>query len=179
MIVGIAVLLRVFIRSEFYQCLFFFYWDDHMTFPLFSVNVINCTICNDVLFFLYVMTFALLIFCLVFFFFQSSPEDMFTERKRERKRERIDVRKTSVSCLPLGIEPATQAGALTGNRTGNFSVHEMMHWSLSSRAGSLCTRVCEWCVSGNVFVKSWCQGYACQKIFPWYLIIFISPEEVR
>lgn len=99
MIVGIAVLLRVFIRSEFYQCLFFFYWDDHMTFPLFSVNVINCTICNDVLFFLYVMTFALLIFCLVFFFFSPHPRTCL-QKGREKERERENRCEKNISQLP-------------------------------------------------------------------------------
>lgn len=51
------------------------------------------------------------------------------EGQRERKRERENPweRETSVGCFPyapqLGIKPANQACALTGNQTYNLSVH--------------------------------------------------------
>ena len=70
------------------------------------------------------------------------PEDAFIdfrERKEERERETEMERNTSVGCLlympQLGIEPAAEVCALTGDLTHDFSVHGTTlhptetHWS--------------------------------------------------
>lgn len=52
------------------------------------------------------------------------------KKEREREKEILSERESLFGCLPympqLGNEPKTQTCALTGNLTGNLSVHRMM-----------------------------------------------------
>ena len=75
---------------------------------------------------------------LVTFFFLKDFIYLFLEREegREKERERNVNVWLPLTWPPLGTWPATQACALTGNRTGDFLVHSLrsVHWAIPARA---------------------------------------------
>ena len=113
-----------------------------------------------------------------FFFFKNSFYFfkyfiyLFLERGtgREKERERNINVWLPLMWPPLGTWPATQACALTGNRTGYPLVHSphSVHWATPTRAGILILLM-----QGNlkIFLVGYCCGGCCnscprKKCFP-------------
>ena len=95
-------------------------------------------------------------------FFKKFIYLLFLERGegREKERERNLIMWLPVMWPQLGTWPATQACALTGNRTGNPSVCSLrsIHWATPTRATLYCH---SYCVEAA-------KKHLCNEIWRWF-----------